>query len=259
MPIWKSRSSFPNNSLPDQTVTATTLAAPGRLAIALQEFITAVVRLRADRQPITDAMAFRTHVTSLLARAEQDAIAMGFSAQDARIAIFAVVAFLDESVLNRRNPAFSEWARRPLQDELFGAHMGGEWVFQHIEQLLARGDSPELADLLEVHQLCLLLGFHGKYGTMENGQLHAITARVDERLSRVRGPLGDLAPSWLPPNDSVDNRDPWMRRLTIVAIGSTTLLCVLWISYGLMLRSTSRGIRALVSPSAYATAVSTPK
>lgn len=235
----------------------TSLAAQGRLSIALQEFITSVVRLRADRQPITDAVALRAHVTGQLARAEQDAIAMGFSAPDARIAIFAVVAFLDESVLNVRNPAFSEWARRPLQDELFGAHMGGEWVFQHIEQLLARGDSPELADLLEVHQLCLLLGFHGKYGTMENGQLHAITSRVADRLARLRGAPGDLAPRWLPPADTVEHRDPWMRRLTYAAIGSVVLLVVLWSSYAFSLRSTTNGIRALVPASFFSTSGTT--
>ena len=240
-------------------MTATSVAAQGRLAMTLQEFLTAVVRLRAERQPVNDADAFRAHVTGMLARAEQEAIGMGFSAPDCRLAIFAVVAFLDESVLNVRNPAFSEWARRPLQDELFGAHMGGEWVFQHIEQLLARGDSPELADLLEVHQLCLLLGFHGKYGTMENGQLHAITSRVAERLARIRGPLGDLAPSWMPPEDRVETRDPWMRLLTYSAIGSVVLLFVLWGSYALLLRSTTRSIRSLAPPSAIATAASTKR
>lgn len=239
-------------------MTAVTQAAPGRLAIALQEFLTAVVRLRANEQPISDALAFRGHVTSLLARAEQDAIAFGFTAQDARIAIFAVVSFLDESVLNLRSPAFADWARRPLQDELFGAHMGGEWVFQHIEQLLARGDSAELAELLEVHQLCLLLGFHGKYGSMENGQLHAITARIDERLGRLRGPLGDLAPSWMPPQDRVNHRDPWMVRLSYAAIGGAALLLVLWVSYGVALRSMSEGIRRLLPASAIASAIASP-
>ncbi|MDQ6612289.1 MAG: DotU family type IV/VI secretion system protein [Gemmatimonadota bacterium] len=233
-------------------MSVSSLAAPGRLAIALQEFITAVVRLRANHQPVTDAMAFRAQVTSMLARAEQDAISFGFSAQDARLAIFAVVAFLDESVLNLHSPAFSEWARRPLQDELFGAHMGGEWVFQHIEQLLARGDSPELADLLEVHQLCLLLGFHGKYGSIENGQLHAITARVGERLARLRGAPGDLAPAWPPPADSVETRDPWLLRLAYAAAGSVVLLFVLWGSYAFSLRSTTNGIRALAPVSAIA-------
>jgi len=238
-------------------VTVTSVAAQGRLAMVLQEFLTAVVRLRADRQPVSDANAFRAQVTGLLARAEQEGIAMGFSAPDVRLAVFVVVAFLDESVLNVRNPAFSEWARRPLQDELFGAHMGGEWVFQHIEQLLARGDSPELADLLEVHQLCLLLGFHGKYGSMENGQLHAITSRVAERLARLRGPVGDLAPSWMPPEDRVETRDPWMKLLTYSAIGSVVLLGVLWSSYAMALRSTTKGIRLLAPVSATAAAVPT--
>ena len=89
-------------------MTATSVAAQGRLAMTLQEFLTAVVRLRAERQPVNDADAFRAHVTGMLARAEQEAIGMGFSAPDCRLAIFAVVAFLDESVLNVRNPAFSD-------------------------------------------------------------------------------------------------------------------------------------------------------
>lgn len=226
-------------------MTAPMVIAPGRLAGALQEFITAVVRLRADRQPVNDAVAFRAQITQLLARAEQDAIGMGFTPADARLAMFAVVAYLDESVLNVRNPALAEWARRPLQDELFGAHMGGEWFFQHVEQLLARPDSPELADLLEVHQLCLLLGFHGKYGATDSSQLHTITSRVAERIGRLRGPAGDLAPAWRPPADRVDANDPLLRTFTIVALSCFVLLFSLWGTYAFTLRNTRREIRSL--------------
>jgi len=226
-------------------MSASSSVAPGRLAGALQESITAVVRLRAERQPVTDAASFRGQLTQLLARAEQEALGMGFSAQDARLAIFAVVAYLDESVLNARNAVLADWARRPLQDELFGGHMGGEWFFQHLEQLLARPDSPELADLLEVHQLCLLLGFRGKYGAGDHGELHAISSRVGERLARMRGPSGDLAPAWRPPSDRVDTRDPWLRRLTIGAIASAVLMVALWGGYALLLRGGSKDIRAL--------------
>lgn len=228
-------------------MSAPSSATKGRLASALQEAMTAVVRLRADRQPVSDAAAFRAQLTQLLARAEQEATAMGFSAPDARLAIFAVVAYLDESVLNARNPALADWARRPLQDELFGGHMGGEWFFQHLDQLLTRPDSPELADLLEVHQLCLLLGFRGKYGAGDRGELHAISSRVADRLARMRGPQGDLAPAWRPPADRVDTRDPWLRRLTIGAIASAVLMVALWGGYALLLRSSGNSIRALAS------------
>lgn len=226
-------------------MTASTSPVHGRLAIALQEAITAIVRLRADRQPVTDALAFRTQMTQLLARAEQEALGMGFAAQDARLAVFAVVAFLDESVLNTRTPALVDWARRPLQDELFGGHMGGEWFFQHVDQLLARPDSTELGDLLEVHQLCLLLGFRGKFGGSDHGELHATTARVADRLARLRGPAGELAPSWQPPADRIDATDPWLRRLSIAAIASAVLLLALWGGYALLLRGDTNDIRGL--------------
>ena len=229
------------------SVSTPSTAPQGRLAISLQEAITAIVRLRAERQPITDAVAFRAQMTQLLARAEQEAKAMGHTAQDAKLAIFAVVAYLDESALNTRLPALADWSRRPLQDELFGGHMGGEWFFQHLDQLLTRPDSVELADLLEVHQLCLLLGFRGKYGATDRGELHAISSRIAERLARLRGPAGDLAPSWRPPDDRVDTTDPWMRRLTIAAISCVMLLVALWGGYYLLLRGNTTDIRALTA------------
>ena len=234
-------------------MTASSLATAGRLANALQESLTAVVRLRAERQPVTDPVAFRAQLMQLLAKAEQDALGMGFTTQDARLALFAVVAFLDESVLNARLPALSDWARRPLQDELFGGHMGGEWFFQHVDQLLARPDSAELADLLEVHQLCLLLGFRGKYGAGDPGALYAVSTRVAERLARLRGPAGELAPHWHPPADAVSARDPWLRRLSIAAITSLVLLVALWGAYAYTLSSTNGDIRALAPATVAAT------
>lgn len=226
-------------------MTSPTITASGRLANALQEALTAVVRLRADRQPVPDAAAFRAQIMQLLARAEQEALHMGHSAQDARLAIFAIVAFLDETALNTRLPALADWARRPLQDELFGGHMGGEWFFQHIDQLLARPDSLELAELLEVYQLCLLLGFRGKFGSGDSGQLHAITTKVAERLNWMRRLAGDLAPHWQPPADQVEARDPWLRPLAMGAVGAAVLLLVLWGTYLFTLRSGTNAVRAL--------------
>ncbi len=219
--------------------------AAGRLAGALQEPLTAIVRLRAARPLDTDAATFRQNVTYLLQQAEQTALQSGFTPEDSRLAIFAVVALLDESALNSGIASLSDWARRPLQDELFGGHMAGEWFFQHIEQLLGRPDSPDLADLLEVHQLCLLLGFKGKYGAGDHGSLHAITSRVGDRLARMRGAPGDLAPSWRPPADRVDTTDPWLRRLGIAAMVAGIVAVGMWGIYSLTLRNTEDSTRAL--------------
>src|SRR5687767_4399280 len=229
--------------------TATAVGA-GRLALILQELFTATARLRGDRQPVPDATAFRSQLLELVRRADQEAQAAGYTPADARLAIFAAVALLDESALNSRQPALSEWARRPLQEELFGGHMGGEWFFQHVDELLARPDSRELADLLEVHHLCLLLGFRGRYGADDRGALHAVASRLGERVSRMRGAPGELTPSWRPPNDAVAGRDPWIARLTIGLVASVVLAAALWGAGALSLRGSTKSLDALAAPRA---------
>jgi type VI secretion system protein ImpK len=217
----------------------------GRLALSLQEALTAIVRLRANRQPISDAGAFRAHMLQLFARAEQEGRAAGYEPKDVQMAVFAVVALLDESVLNAGQPALSEWARQPLNQELFGTHMAGEWVFQNVDQLLARSDTLALADLLEVHQLIFLLGFRGRYGVADPAALHAYTSRVGDRIGRLRGVPGDLAPSWRPGNDAVAGRDPWIRPLAVGVVTSLLLAVALWSVGAFSLRGTTSELQSM--------------
>jgi type VI secretion system protein ImpK len=107
-----------------------------------------------------------------------------------------------------------------------------------------------LADILEVYQLCLLMGFKGRYGAGDPGPLHAVTTRVGERINRLRGAPGDLAPAWRPPDDGVVERDPWLRRLTIGAIASAVLAVVLWGTYAFLLQGARDDVRSLVVASA---------
>ena len=229
----------------------------GRLALVLQETLTAIVRLRASRQPVTDGAGFRQHVLGLLARADQDARAAGYAQEDARLALFAVTALLDESVLNSAQPALAGWARRPLQDELFGEHLAGERFFQHVEALLARPDSAALADVLEVHLLCLQLGFRGRYGGGDAGTLHGLATRLAERVGRIRGlrgiapavsALGDLVPAWRPPEDAVAGRDPWVRRLVVGLVAACALAAIAWGAGALSLRGAIDDLRGLAAP-----------
>ncbi len=132
---------------------------PENLALIFQEVLTAIERLRGNRQGVNDAEAFRHHTREALKNAASAGLAAGYNADDVRLATFAAVAFLDESVLNSQNPIFADWLRKPLQEELFNVHIAGETFFQNLQQLLGRNDSADLADVLEVHHLCMLLGF----------------------------------------------------------------------------------------------------
>ena len=82
------------------------------LAMHFQESITAIVRLRAGRQPVSDPQWFRTQLRDALKLAAEQARDSGYNSEDVKSAAFAVVAFLDESILNSNNPVFSDWSRR---------------------------------------------------------------------------------------------------------------------------------------------------
>src|SRR5579863_3830002 len=133
----------------------------GALALALQEPLTAIARLRANRQVAADADSFRNHMKQVLAAADQEARAAGYPVDDVRLALFAVVGLIDESVLNSGQAMFAEWPRHPLQEEVFGGSLAGELVFQYLQQVMGRPDSEDVADVLEVFAQCLLLGFRG--------------------------------------------------------------------------------------------------
>jgi type VI secretion system protein ImpK len=219
---------------------------PENLALVYQEAITAIERLRAGRQPVTDVNAFRHHSREAMKNAANQAMANGYNADDTRLATFAVVAFLDESVLNSQNPIFTDWVRKPLQEELFGTHIAGEVFFQNLQQLLGRSDSPDLADLLEIHYLCLVLGFSGKYRAGNRGELVQIMQMTAEKIHRIRGRYPGLSPAWMLPKETVAGRsDPWVRKLTWIAAICALVMVLLFVGYKLGLGSGVSDVRAL--------------
>jgi type VI secretion system protein ImpK len=219
---------------------------PGALAQALQEAFTVATRLRTTRQAAPDAGSFRSRVKQLLTLADDEARREGYAPDSVRLAVYAYIAFLDESVLNSGLPIFMEWPRQPLQEEIFGDHMAGETFFRHLQELLGRQDSAELADVLEVFLLCMLLGFRGKYGTGGQGGVEPLIAAAREKIARIRGPVGELSPSWRPPADVIaPPRDAWTRRLVVLAVTLLVLALVLFIVFKLVLHGGVTDLRAL--------------
>jgi len=93
--------------------------------------------------------------------------------------------------------------------------------------------------VLEVFQLCLLLGFHGRYSATEGGELHAQMSRVAEKMQRIRGPFGDLSPSWKPPSGDIPSAggDAWSKRLGIAMIAVFVIAAALYAFYSSSLKS----------------------
>ncbi|MDH3224677.1 MAG: DotU family type IV/VI secretion system protein [Gemmatimonadota bacterium] len=212
------------------------LGQTGQLALSLQEAFTVLVRLRSGRQIASDSESFRTHVKQLLTAAHRELQGTGYSEDSIRLAVYAYVAFLDESILGSGQPMFAGWSRRPLQEEVFGDHTAGETFFQNLTRLLEGPASVQTSDVLEVYQLCLLLGFQGRYRE-DPLQLDRFRETAGRRISEARGGRRELAAEWHHPHgESVAGpRDPWVRPLLV---GTTTLFALLivgFVTYSLFL------------------------
>lgn len=217
------------------------------LALVFQELLTAIIRLRTDRQDVSNAESFRAQVLAAVRSAEQHAKTRGYTDEDIRSGVFAVIAFLDESILNLRKPVFKDWVRRPLQEELFGRHIAGEIFFDNLNQILGRRDSEETADLLEVYYLCLLLGYLGRYSITSKADLRGLMGQVEEKIQRIRQMRGDLSPNWQLPGDTggLAHSDPWLRRLIIALIATAALTFVLFVIYKFSLGAGASTLRSI--------------
>jgi type VI secretion system protein ImpK len=224
--------------------------ASSNLALIYQEALTSIVRVRSGRQAVSDAQYFRNQFREALRLAHDEARLRNYSDEADRDARFAVVAFLDESVLNLRSAVFADWVRKPLQEELFGVHVGGEIFFRNLERLMGQVDSPVLADILEVYLLCLALGYAGRYSVSGKGELKTIRETVMQRLWRIRGGRQSLAPSWKPESaEAPPPADPWVKRLVYGAVASVLLVVVLFVVYRLTLNSAVTSIASISSVS----------
>jgi type VI secretion system protein ImpK len=217
------------------------------LALIYQELLTAITRFRSNRQAVQDATSFRDQIKSAIGVAEAEAASRGYNADDVRLATFAVVAFLDESILNSNNPLFADWPRMPLQEELFGVHTAGEMFFHCIDRLMAKSDSPQTADVLEIYALCLLLGYRGRYSLSGQEAIRAVAASVAEKLQHLRGGPRPLAPNWAPPKDVVQQKssDPWVQALLYGALGALLVAILFFVGFKFVLISGASGLHSL--------------
>jgi type VI secretion system protein ImpK len=209
------------------------------LAYCFQEVLTVGERLRANRQHVSDAESFRHQVREAIKTSAEEARRRGYSGEDIQLATFAVVAFLDESILNMHNPVFADWPRRPLQEEYFGHHVAGEIFFQNLDKILQRNDSQDMGDLLEVYQLCMLLGFAGKYSIGGRSELQARVQTTGEKIARIRQSSAELSPAWAVPNDQIQasGKDPWVKRLVFMTAGVLLITLLLFGTYKMGLGS----------------------
>ena len=138
-----------------------------------------------------DAAAVAAQLKASLDAAANRAQAKGYSVSDSQLALFAVVAWIDELAMSHPWAGGPAWRLSPLQRHYFATTRAGTEFFEKLESLPE--DSYEVR---EVYGLVLLAGFSGRYTHRPPGELAAYRAELLERIAAQRqmAPLESDAP-----------------------------------------------------------------
>lgn len=213
-----------------------------RLALLYEGILTAIVRVQSHRQTVDDLEAFRSRMKQALREIQDAAARRGHSAEDVREANFAVVAFLDETILTTQENG-TQWAGKSLGEELFDQRSAGELFFKRLENLRANRDSEELAEVLEVYYLCLLLGYEGKFAGGSKVELQLLATNLRERIERIFGRNSELSPDGSLPDEVLPLRttqaDPLNRQVLLFAAAALVLAVLCFFGFSVHLSAKS--------------------
>jgi len=147
---------------------------------------------------------------------------LGCAEEDIKATKYALLALIDETILNSQWAFKDQWADKPLQLEYFGEHMAGERFFDLLKRVRDKGSKK--ADLLEVFCIALILGFQGKYKLSGRDELDKLTREMIAEVTRYRGGVPPLSPHGRIPDEPVEQpsrtipRWAWMSGLGAVAL-----------------------------------------
>ena len=110
---------------------------------------------------------------------------------------YVLCTFVDETAANTPWGGSGQWAAQSLLVSFHNEAWGGEKTFQLLAKLAENPGANR--DLLELLEVCLSLGFQGRFRVVDNGpaQLQQVRERLFEILRRERGETErELSPNW---------------------------------------------------------------
>ena len=185
----------------------------------------------------------REKIISLLNAQEERAKAIGVSPETFREGRFAVLSWVDETILNSKWPHRTRWQHLMLV--YFGTLNAGEEFFQHLEQL-----PPQSNNVLEIYYLCLSLGFEGRYAFGdERRELRDLKQRLYKQLCATNGDIRQNYLRLFPEayqTVSTQSAVPRRSKLLLWHIGAFFVPVLLFICYWFILRQESDRLIALI-------------
>jgi type VI secretion system protein ImpK len=209
-----------------------------------------------------DAVATRARMVEGIAAFEKAARDAKLPSQHIVAARYVLCTFIDETAANTPWGGSGRWSAQSLLVHFHNEAWGGEKTFQLLSKLAQ--DVPANRDLLELIEVCLAMGFQGRFRAVDNGsaQLMQVRERLFELLRQVRGELDrQLSPAWA--GVALGRSKAYgVVPLWVVAAGTAVLLAALFVTFSTLLNRKSDpvfvALRSIEAPVALARAAAQP-
>lgn len=158
----------------------------GALEYACETPFLIILSIRSGTAEITlEHNALKKHLIARLEEFRKTTLAQNVPAKTVDDALYALVAFADESVAAH----LDDW-NNALAIHFFDEYRAGEGFFTKVNTLIKEGTSPELA---RIYALCLEFGFLGEYAVRNTEDLHNLQRTLSKLGNDGRADLFELA------------------------------------------------------------------
>ncbi len=190
------------------------------LADLSAESLMLILQLRATNN-YGDPSVLRTKVLEMFDKFEQNARSTGIDNEKIKMAKFALVAFLDETIISSEWQRKEEWLAEPIQIKLFDTFNAGEEFFTNLNNLRERASTNK--DTLEVYYLCLTLGFKGMYQLQSPETLRRVVDELNIELHpELYNAIDAISPNAKPKENFVQSSrggiPVWVYPISVIVI-----------------------------------------
>ncbi|HRL21918.1 MAG TPA: DotU family type IV/VI secretion system protein [Alcaligenes sp.] len=151
-------------------------------------FLTVMRQARASFSGEADAAQSGAALIEALDQACARARDRGHDQSSVGSALFAVVAWIDETAMTSPWPGAGHWRLTPLQRHYFGTTRAGSEFYQRLQAL-----PEEATQVREVYGLVLVAGFQGEYAARAPGEFESWRVQLLEQIRQEQGMPGFAA------------------------------------------------------------------
>jgi type VI secretion system protein ImpK len=208
--------------------TGTSICNEGDLCKLCSDLLLIAIRIK-ETEKLGNPISLRKLIIAYIDKFELSCRECGIDSSKYLDAEYAIVALIDETILNIDGECRNYWISQPVQLEIFQNNNAGEYFFIKLHKLSCEPEKNR--DVLEVYFLCMSLGFEGKYRVCNQQERSNILDDLSRKLRRAK-PRGPNDLSFHIKSDNLyseKKRKKYIPQIWVGAIFTTTMILLTYL------------------------------